>query len=588
MKSGLKAGWRGAGAGLSAGVVLCLLAASAAAKAVYVAPPPGGDDANDGLSPATPKATIAAAIAAAAGGDEIVIASGTYYVPAAINVNKEVTIRSASGAAHDVILDGSNRVSCLNVTAAATFQGLTVTHASNTTSMGGAMYVNQNVGTTVFRDCCFMHNYGTYGGAGRIDRPAFFDSCCIVSNGPGGGILANYGEFRDCLIASNRSIGSAGGGVAMQSGGAKSFVRCIISNNVAIRGDSGLSGSGGGVSYSGGTAPTFDDCDIVDNTCDYQGGGVYLTQNGSVLRNCRLLRNTAIGDQGGAGRLDASAILVDCTIADNQATNSTAGGFLVYGGAFTNCVFSGNRSKSGGGAVTLSGTAAKTFAQCIFSNNVTSASYGGAVNMPYGTSVTPWLFDRCHFLRNENRGGNAGALFAYMSDVIYRNCLFAGNQASGNGGALDIRAPCNFVNCTITGNKAASGGGVVFAGGTPTFTNTILHGNLGGSCSNYYVISGSPIYSHCCVTPAVAGAGNIDADPLFVAAGSGAGTNLLSGAFDFRLTRASPCKDAGLNLDWMAGATDIAGNSRVLNGVVDIGAYEYRSPLPAATMLLLR
>ncbi|MFO7535198.1 MAG: choice-of-anchor D domain-containing protein [Kiritimatiellia bacterium] len=38
----------------------------------------------------------------------------------------------------------------------------------------------------------------------------------------------------------------------------------------------------------------------------------------------------------------------------------------------------------------------------------------------------------------------------------------------------------------------------------------------------------------------------------------------------------SPCIDGGVNAPWMKSATDLAGNSRINNGKVDIGAYEFR------------
>ena len=63
------------------------------------------------------------------------------------------------------------------------------------------------------------------------------------------------------------------------------------------------------------------------------------------------------------------------------------------------------------------------------------------------------------------------------------------------------------------------------------------------------------------------GEGNIDQDPLFVG----------GDPFSYQLSEGSPCIDAGtpdttgLNLP----ATDLAGQPRIYNGRVDIGAYEY-------------
>jgi len=82
--------------------------------------------------------------------------------------------------------------------------------------------------------------------------------------------------------------------------------------------------------------------------------------------------------------------------------------------------------------------------------------------------------------------------------------------------------------------------------------------------SNYYGAS----FSNCCVTPAPGGIGNITNDPLF--------SNSLSG--NYRLQMGSPCIDAGTNEPWMAVATDLDGKPRIIDGRVDMGAYEFGIP----------
>lgn len=65
--------------------------------------------------------------------------------------------------------------------------------------------------------------------------------------------------------------------------------------------------------------------------------------------------------------------------------------------------------------------------------------------------------------------------------------------------------------------------------------------------------------------PLAVGLSNIANDPLFVSRANG----------DFHLLSNSPCINKGTNMDWMIGATDLDGNSRVQGGIVDMGAYEY-------------
>src|SRR5438874_9942045 len=56
-------------------------------------------------------------------------------------------------------------------------------------------------------------------------------------------------------------------------------------------------------------------------------------------------------------------------------------------------------------------------------------------------------------------------------------------------------------------------------------------------------------------------------------------------AGDYHLQPNSPCIDAGLNEAWMFGASDPDGNSRIVNGRVDIGAYETPFILTARVLL---
>lgn len=81
-------------------------------------------------------------------------------------------------------------------------------------------------------------------------------------------------------------------------------------------------------------------------------------------------------------------------------------------------------------------------------------------------------------------------------------------------------------------------------------------------------------FQYCCSVPAPTGEGSFTADPLFTASGV------------YTLPANSPCVNRGRTDPQMFTATDLAGNQRVRQGKVDLGAYEYMPP--AATIMQLR
>jgi hypothetical protein len=131
-------------------------------------------------------------------------------------------------------------------------------------------------------------------------------------------------------------------------------------------------------------------------------------------------------------------------------------------------------------------------------------------------------------------------------------------------------------NCTIVQNYASSkGGGVYCAGGQGSvcigaINNTIIYSNNCASGPNWYKDGVTGLgFTNCCTTPTndLPGSGNITNDPAFVGYAAG----------NYRLAISSPCINAGTNLSWMSGATDLDGHSRLdhYSRIVDMGCYEY-------------
>lgn len=170
----------------------------------------------------------------------------------------------------------------------------------------------------------------------------------------------------------------------------------------------------------------------------------------------------------------------------------------------------------------------------------------------------------------ENTG--PGVEFQWFGDTTLRNCLVQGNQAMffGSGIYADENAVVRAHNCTIVGNSGVPGVYTTFDAHAE-LVNCIVRGNTAPQVATGI---GSLDVRHSNVEGGFAGAGNLDADPLFVDAVGG----------DWRLQSASPCVDAGdSGADLLP--RDFFGDPRVGNGAVDLGFDEHH-PLQGDTTTL--
>jgi len=265
---------------------------------------------------------------------------------------------------------------------------------------------------------------------------------------------------------------------------------------------------------------------------DRYGGGIFC-QNGTpkpIISNCVITGNSA--DYMGGGGMFGD--FYNCTIAANSAVRYTGGGVC---GSFDasswsdlyNCTIINNRSASTGGGIADAGN----MYNCILSGN-SSATYGGG----------------------------AGGVFYGMY-----NCLIVSNSARTSGGGVRVIYNTKMYNCTVVSNSAinnVAGGVYVNNAKTATVYNCIVYFNDGAAgYSNWY---GTVFFTNSCTAPTatVWAAGNTTADPMFVNRGIG----------NFRLRMNSPCVNTGTNQDWMTNSVDLDGRARILNGLVDMGAYE--------------
>jgi hypothetical protein len=188
-------------------------------------------------------------------------------------------------------------------------------------------------------------------------------------------------------------------------------------------------------------------------------------------------------------------------------------------------------------------------------------------------------------------GYGGGALL--ISNAVLNCCKLVGNQAFSGGGAW-CWTDCAMNNCLIVSNVAFAGGGAMLDHGTlnnctiavnacySNYTN-LSGGVWEGYASDIYISSGNlnnciafpddpagyyceglaDQYYSCIPWTRRSFEGNIKTNPVFN-----------DNASDFQLKTNSPCINAGNN-GYVFGATDLNGNPRIIDGTVDMGAYEF-------------
>ena len=289
---------------------------------------------------------------------------------------------------------------------------------------------------------------------------------------------------------------------------------------------------------------------------EHRGGGIYATAAG-MLRNLTVRYNTSTGFGGGMYLYNESTGSLIVTNAKVYA-NEVSGGFGVDGGGMY------LYNESTGSLIVTNAT--------VYGNNANDD--GGGM-----------------YLYNESTG-----------TITVTNATVYANEATDNGGGMYLdnasTGPLTVTNATIYANEATDNGGGMYlnnsSSGLFTVTNSISFGNIASDGQDVYrSYSGTAAtLANSLLGEAAAGGaltitnpvgtndgnGNVLGDPLF------ASRNPNKGVF-LRLTASSPALDAGDNSLVPAGVTtDLAGNARIQNTTVDVGAYEGVFVAPPASI----
>lgn len=240
--------------------------------------------------------------------------------------------------------------------------------------------------------------------------------------------------------------------------------------------------------------------------------------------------------RGGAGSFRVvnltgyDAVLDGFTVTNGSSSGIAGGVYCGANGLIQNCVIEGNTAATFGGGVFLAG-AGGLLRNCVLRGNRAQANDGGGAYLSQGT--------------------------------VMRNCLVVTNTAVNGGGIFAYLGAT--VDCsTVVANVGASGGGIHCFPSGSLLRNSIVYLNSAATGPNWSV-NGSADFQHSCTTPEKTGStACTTADPQFADLA----------VRDYRLVASSPARDNGTNATWMEGATDLDGAPRVLDGTVDMGAFE--------------
>lgn len=349
--------------------------------------------------------------------------------------------------------------------------------SSNSAGHGGGVYNN---GQFILNNGRVSSNTMTHSGGGiynYISGQLTINDGFIINNTPKEGATSTSG------------FGIANAGSMVMNGGE-------ISNNYTLTSSASYASSKGGAIYGFTTSShtRLIGGKVVDNAAEL-GAGIYL-ESGAVLDvyDITLDNETRLINAKHYGRAiysNSSTInLIDTIVKSTASFNPNN----CYGSIYTQdsnvnirgCEFISNKENYG--IITCIGGTLKVV-DTLFNQNKTTYdvnTVSGIINLE---GVNKFEFEDCEFISNQTNG--SGLLRIKITGKftgLIDNCLFDGNTASKDGGAIAIfsevaganNSELTISNSTFVNNSAGNNGGALYINGANGATINLLNTVFGG------------------------------------------------------------------------------------------------------------
>ncbi len=505
--------------------------------------------------------TIQAGIDAAVDADTVLVQPGTYTEN--INYNgKNITVASLFLTTQDTtcisqtVIDGNQ-------------SGSVVTFESGEDS------------TAVLCGFTITNGYGDEDGGGiccRSSHPSL-RNLTISDNSAfdnGGGIFLYFSSAKLVNVNLNNNNSHVGGGISCLNSNTN-LLDVTINENDA---------SQGGAFFCLNSNLFLTNVIIYDNYASHSGGGLYSSNSMNYVQNAIISENHTANDGAGI-YCKNSELILEYSIIESNTSYSCGGGIYCKDSDLnlTNVQVINNAGELNGGGIYLTDSSTAFIFKSNLSGNEAwwSEGSGGAINC----NDESYIEIENGYIQDNFANTGGGISCTELSELKIINTLISDNEGNDRGCAIHIEnSNSTIVNSTINNNTpmntACDGGGLHSSSSAETtLINCIFYNNLPDEIHfNSEQNPSSVTISYSDIQGGEAGIvtnnngtvnwleGNIDQDPLL----------LNSGEHPFSLTECSPCINAGipdttgLNLP----EYDLAGNPRIFDDRIDMGAYEFQ------------